>query len=163
MKLYIYRGLDGERVPKDVTHVIVDDSVRIIKKNAFYNCAHLVSIIMGDNVKRIEMFAFRCCYALRFVRLSKTLEYIGGWVFQYCESLEALFLPSTLKSIEKYAFWWCASLRLLILPNDIDLSNVGEGIIHMTAIGHTAETAGAKYECGHYNDMTDESIRQVNE
>ena len=51
MKLYLYRGLDGEIVPKDVTHVIVDDKVTIIKEKAFYECGHLVSIMMGDNVK----------------------------------------------------------------------------------------------------------------
>ena len=28
MKLYIYRGLDGQAVPKGVARVIVDDSVR---------------------------------------------------------------------------------------------------------------------------------------
>ena len=73
MKLHIYKGLDNENVPKDVTHVIVDDSVTIIKKGAFYNCEHLVFVIMGDNVKRIRMEAFRSCIVLRFIRLSKAL------------------------------------------------------------------------------------------
>ncbi len=74
MRLYIFRDLDEEKVPKDVTHVIVDDNVTTIKKKAFDMCYHLASIIVGDNVKRIEDFAFRFCLSLRFVRLSKTLE-----------------------------------------------------------------------------------------
>ena len=50
MRLYIFRGLDAERVPWNVTHAIVDESVTIIKEGAFYACRrHLVSIIMGDN------------------------------------------------------------------------------------------------------------------
>ena len=52
-KLWHHRD-DGEEVPKDVTHVIVDESVRIIKKEAFFECKRLVCLIMRDNVKRIE-------------------------------------------------------------------------------------------------------------
>eukprot|EP01083_Nonionella_stella_P237860 834053_1 len=142
MKLYIYRGLDKEKVPKDVTHVIVDNSVTIIKKEAFCQCKHLVSIIMGDSVKRIEMAAFHGCDALRFVRLSRTLEYIGAMAFSYCESLEALFLPSTVTSIKVGAFVVCRSLKLLVLPQDIDLNNVGYAIIGSTGILQIAENAG---------------------
>ena len=67
MKLYFYRGIDNEKVPKDVTRVIVDGSVAIIKKSAICECMHLVSAIMGDNVKRIEQLAFYNCVALRCI------------------------------------------------------------------------------------------------
>ncbi len=80
MKLYIYRGLKNERVPKDITNVNVDSSVTTIEQSAFLECKILVSVIMGDNVKRIEMYAFWDCHALRRIRLSKTLEY-NGWHF----------------------------------------------------------------------------------
>jgi len=163
MKLHIYHGLDGEIVPDDVTHVVVDNSVTVIKKKAFENCGLLVSIIMGDNVKRIEYYAFGACRALRFVRLSRTLEYIGYHAFGYCSSLEALFLPSTVTSIEYVAFGYCRSLRLLILPNDIDLDNVDE-IIDETAIYQIAENAGVAYEEDDPGyDVTEESERRVNE
>ena len=87
MKLYFYQGLDGEIVPKDVTHVIVGETVTVIKKYAFYKCEYLVSIIMGDNVKKIELAAFYGCWALRCIRLSETLEYNGKGAFKYCHSL----------------------------------------------------------------------------
>jgi len=162
MKLYIYQGLDNERVPKDVTHVIVDNSVAIIKAKAFMNCTQLVSVIMGDHVKIIEMFAFFGCCVLRFIRFSKTLAYIGNLGFWGCESLEVLFLPSTVRSIEYEAFVHCQSLRLLILPNGIDLSNVGFRIIGGTAIEKIARAAGAEYEWKR-GALTDESNRRVNE
>ena len=65
MKLYIYRGLDGEKVPEDSTHVIIDDSVEVIKEHAFHDCRKLVSIIMGDNVKIIEEWAFSYSFSQR--------------------------------------------------------------------------------------------------
>eukprot|EP00554_Chaetoceros_debilis_P015877 CAMPEP_0194125022 /NCGR_PEP_ID=MMETSP0150-20130528/59246_1 /TAXON_ID=122233 /ORGANISM="Chaetoceros debilis, Strain MM31A-1" /LENGTH=459 /DNA_ID=CAMNT_0038818811 /DNA_START=104 /DNA_END=1483 /DNA_ORIENTATION=+ len=116
MKLHIYYGLDDEEVPEDVTHVMIDNSVAVIKRGAFQRCYHLVCVIMCDNVWRIEGYAFNCCRALRFIRLSKTLEYIGEFAFCGCDSLEALFLPSTVKSIGYRAFGYCRSLRLMILP-----------------------------------------------
>ena len=168
MKLYIYRGLENEKVPKDVTHVIVASSVTVIRKEAFFECKLLVSVIMGGNVQRIEAHAFYGCCALRFVRLSRTLEYIGRMAFHSCYSLEALFLPSTLKSIGYQAFYVCRSLRLLILPNDIDLDNVGEGIINETVIYQIAKNAGVEYERASVVTnfgyrITEESIRRVNE
>eukprot|EP00554_Chaetoceros_debilis_P008716 CAMPEP_0194100150 /NCGR_PEP_ID=MMETSP0150-20130528/1122_1 /TAXON_ID=122233 /ORGANISM="Chaetoceros debilis, Strain MM31A-1" /LENGTH=270 /DNA_ID=CAMNT_0038786479 /DNA_START=129 /DNA_END=938 /DNA_ORIENTATION=- len=172
MKLYIYRGLENEKVPKDVTHVIVDNSVTVIKKKAFEECKLLVCVIMGDNVKRIEGHAFRECIALRFIRLSKTLEFIGYAAFYGCESLEALFLPSSVTSIVRLAFDSCRSLRLMILPNDINLGNIAEGVVNHvemiiidTAINQIAENEGVEYETtsggGHF--VTDASLRQVNE
>eukprot|EP00554_Chaetoceros_debilis_P015942 CAMPEP_0194125528 /NCGR_PEP_ID=MMETSP0150-20130528/59510_1 /TAXON_ID=122233 /ORGANISM="Chaetoceros debilis, Strain MM31A-1" /LENGTH=693 /DNA_ID=CAMNT_0038819339 /DNA_START=83 /DNA_END=2167 /DNA_ORIENTATION=- len=128
MKLCLYKGLAGEKVPDDVTHVIVDESVTVIKERAFYKCEHLVSVIMDEDVKRIEGWAFYHCYALRFVRLSKTLEYIGLGAFCRCESLEALFLllcPSfirlskTLEYIGLGAFCRCESLEALFLPSTV--------------------------------------------
>ena len=166
MKLYIYRGLgkrQNEKVPWDVTHVIVDSNVTVIRKNAFSNHIHLVSLIMVDNVKRIEEFAFWNCLALRFILLSKTLEYIGDCAFAQCESLKALFLPSTVKSIRFYAFDSCSSLRLLILPNDIDLGKVPMYIISDTPIYHIADNVGVQYEEEDDDIPTDESIRRVNE
>lgn len=162
MRLHIYQGLDNEKVPKDVTHVIVDNSVAIIKAKAFMNCTQLVSVIMSDQVKIIEMFAFFGCCVLRFIRLSNTLAYIGNLGFWGCESLEALFLPSTVRSIEYEAFVHCRSLRLLILPNCMDLSNAGFRIIGGTAIEKVARAAGVEYEWKR-GALTDESNRRVNE
>eukprot|EP01083_Nonionella_stella_P160965 526689_1 len=97
MRLYIYKGLDEEEVPKDVTHVIVDDSIIIIKERTFEDiCPHLVSIIMGDNVKRIETKAFLIAVILLSCP-STRLEYIGYRAFWGYSLLEALFLPSSVK------------------------------------------------------------------
>ena len=171
MRLHIYHALDGEIVPDDVTHVIVDDSVTVIKKQAFSYCELLVSLIMDDNVKRIEEEALSCCRALRFLRLSKALEYIGNHAFYCCVSLEALFLPSTVNSIGKNALKYCRSMRLLILPHDMDLNNIGMDIIIGTAVYEIAKASGVRYELdraairsiGYVLGNAVESNRRVNE
>ena len=170
MRLYIYQGLDNDKIPLDATHVIVDDSITVIKGKTFSKCKHLVTVIMGDNIKIIEDYALCGCRALRFLRLSKTLELIGYQAFRDCESLEALFLSSTLKTIEDREFSRCESLRLLILPNGINLSNIGSDIIGLTDIVQIAKNVGVAYDNGDYFvrelgyiDVSDESNRRVNE
>ena len=149
--LYYYSGLRGEKVPKDVTHVIVKANVKTIRKEAFHNCRFLVYVKMGDSVKRIEKSAFSHCYMLKVVILSKTLEYIGEFAFNTCRVLEGLILPSTVNEIVCWAFDRCCAMRLLILPSDIDVDvdvdgGVGVEIITGTAISKIAEAAGIRYE-----------------
>jgi len=164
MKLHIYRGLvDDEEIPEDVTHVIIDNSVAVIKRGAFQRSYLLVCVIMCDNVKRIEGYAFWDCHALRIIRLSKTLGYIGARAFCGCKSLEALVLPSTVKSIEDQAFNGCRSLRLMILPHDIDFGNIEYEIFGDTAIYQIAVNTGVKYEYVDIFTCTPESILRVNE
>ena len=147
-RLHLYRGFskEVEKVPRDVTHVIVDDSVTIIKKDAFYWCKHLVSVIMGDNVKRIEDRAFYYCRALCFIRLSKTLEFIGERAFFRCQSLEALFLSLTVVSIKHQAFSGCRSLRLLVLPDDIDIYNSCKATGSSMCVYHDASSNSIMYQ-----------------
>eukprot|EP01083_Nonionella_stella_P274970 933809_1 len=180
MILHYYHGLDNdeEKVPKDVTHVIVDDSVTAIKdraffkckqlvsfimgdtctcsvtvieKEAFFMCEQLVSITMGDSVKKIEAYAFQRCEHLRFIRLSKTLEYIGYGAFSSCKSLEVLILPSTMEEIHDHLFSYCERLRILILPETIEYDNVGREIIAFSALDRIAQdVGGVSY---HYLDV----------
>ena len=60
MRLYFYQGLENEKVPEDVTHVIINDVVTIIKKLGFCMYKYLLSIITDYNVNRIEEQAFFC-------------------------------------------------------------------------------------------------------
>jgi len=184
MKLHYYLGLLDEEIPYDVTHVIVDDSVRIIREEAFVCMEYLVSVIMADTVEKIEDDAFRACYSLKYIRISKTLRMIGDGAFYDCTSLEILILPSSVILIEGAAFGRCQSLRILIL-SELNGNNCGDDenriirnelLIHGTAIQQIAEAAGVQYrDAGPGAPGTEpgqgrgfriesiESIRQVNE
>ena len=62
--IFVYTG--GEQVvPRDVTHVIVDKSVKIIHRSAFFRRDRLVSIEMHDGIEIIEEWAFGHCTSLR--------------------------------------------------------------------------------------------------
>ena len=155
----------NEHVPRDVTHVTVDENVAAIKdtRKAFINCFQLISFTMGENVKKIESRSLCGCYALRFIRLSKTLESIGFYSFDCCKSLQVLFLPSALKNIGMYAFSRCAALRLIILPDEMDVSNIGEFIVFGSGVHiEVARAAGVNYEDKN-GIMSPSSNRSINE
>ena len=117
---YIYRGGRYEVIPRDATHIIVDESVTVILRRAFYEHPNIVELICHDRVEKIEAGAFSGCVklmrvvmpgvkvvdryetfsgcsALTDVECGK-LEIIGELTFGYCESLRRI---SSLHTIRK--------------------------------------------------------------
>ena len=112
--VFIYTGGDQE-VPRDVTHVRVHKSVKIITRRAFMHCRNLVSIEMHDGVEMIEEEAFEDCTSLRGIKLLG-VRVIGDSAFDSCEALEDVDFGNKLETIGKWAFLRCTSLRSIKLP-----------------------------------------------
>eukprot|EP00554_Chaetoceros_debilis_P015216 CAMPEP_0194126908 /NCGR_PEP_ID=MMETSP0150-20130528/60238_1 /TAXON_ID=122233 /ORGANISM="Chaetoceros debilis, Strain MM31A-1" /LENGTH=234 /DNA_ID=CAMNT_0038820795 /DNA_START=762 /DNA_END=1467 /DNA_ORIENTATION=+ len=147
--LYIYRG-QGR-------HPCFLSSIAVSQEAFYNNYINLVSVIMDDKVKKIEWSAFESCITLGFVPLFNTLKYIEGYAFNACPSLEALFLPSTVKSIGYEAFVHFRSL--LILPDNIDLSNIGDGIMKTYGYSSYCKSCSCGIWVGVRTTPTDERDR----
>jgi len=65
--VFVYMGGDQE-VPRGVTHAIIDPSVKIVPRRAFYNRRQLVSVIFHDEVEIIGQEAFWNCESLRRIK-----------------------------------------------------------------------------------------------
>ena len=107
--VFVYMGGDQE-VPRDVTHVRVHKSVKIITAKAFQLCRNLVSIEMHDGVEIIEEIAFHNCTSLREIKLPG-VRIIGGGAFNNCTALENVDFGDKLETIGSNAFYCCTSLR----------------------------------------------------
>jgi hypothetical protein len=141
--IFVYTG--GEQVvPDDVTHVIVDKSVKIIRQMAFDSRRRLVSIEMHDGIEIIEQGAFFDCtslrgiiklpgvrvvedWAFRFTGLTDVefgdqLETIGGGAFGECTSLRSVKMP-TVRNIDTDAFYDCNQLTAVEMP---DVERIGD-------------------------------------
>ncbi len=114
-----YTGQSRKYIPRDVTHVKVDPSVKVIgdeafmgrrklRSAAFQGCTLLERIIIPSTVKVIGRYAFYCCAQLRNVELCEGLERIHWEAFQGCTSLERINIPSTVKAIGVTAFLDCS-------------------------------------------------------
>lgn len=115
---YAYRAFEGcsnlitvtfgrgiQSIPADILsgvyslkNVIIPDTVKKIRGNAFWECRALSDIIIPDSVINIEEYAFSGCIGLRSLTLPKNIETLGSHSFRDC-SFTYVFIPKTLRSI----------------------------------------------------------------
>jgi hypothetical protein len=112
--LYIYRGEEGEAVPDDATHVLVELSVRVILRRAFSQHPNIVEVDCR-NAEKIEEGAFRECPSLRRVKM-RGVTIVERWAFKYCNDLTDVECDK-LERIGYRAFASCKSLRNINLPS----------------------------------------------
>ncbi|MCR5303294.1 MAG: leucine-rich repeat protein, partial [Lachnospiraceae bacterium] len=116
---------DGSRLIRVLYSATGEFSVRkgtsIISKNAFNQCKNLTSVIIPDSVYEIGDYAFYSCTALKSVDLSAKTAVIGKYAFSYCTSLESIQLPYTLTSIGNYAFYGCRGLNSVTIPGQVEI------------------------------------------
>ena len=106
-KLYI----DG----KEVTDVIIPESVSIIKPNTFPYC-NINSVTIPESVTKIERYAFYHCNSLTSVTIPESVTIIGKGAFISCASLKTLYLPESLTQIDELAFGDCNQLASIYYP-----------------------------------------------
>ncbi len=134
---YLYRGEEGEVIPREATHIIVHEDCAVILERTFDHRCKIVEVICHDKVIKIEEGAFRKCPSLRRVIMPGVkiieqyafmdcealtdvecgkLEIIEKWAFERCKSLRNINLPFA-RIIERSAFERCKSLRTIDLPS----------------------------------------------
>lgn len=121
-----------------VTEVILPDSIKAIKKNAFtkftslsrlnipagvtlieeaaFSETALTSVTIPDGITDIPKNAFNICASLTSVRLPDGLLSIREGAFASCNRLEELTIPESVVIIEDIAFTGCQSLKKLVIP-----------------------------------------------
>mmetsp|Transcript_13483 Transcript_13483/g.21007 ORF Transcript_13483/g.21007 Transcript_13483/m.21007 type:complete len:327 (+) Transcript_13483:90-1070(+) len=129
--IYVYRG---GRAPNNITHAIIDKSVKVIDERAFRNNPFLHTVEMHDGIDRVREEAFHLCHSLLYVNLRRIkildsfafansglthvdgddLEIIRDNAFQGCDNLKKIAF-SSLRVIEPCAFE-DTDLRELNLP-----------------------------------------------
>ena len=137
----VYSGQSRGSIPKNVTHVIVDQSVKVIESSAFYGCAQLMRVELNDGLEKIKKGAFANtsltrisipssvkvigstaffgCSRLTNVELCEGLEKIMIRAFEECASLEDVSIPSTVNKIGRNAFGSCRSLKHISIPSTV--------------------------------------------
>ena len=94
---------------KNITSVVVPDSVLEIERDAFNGCLSLQRIRLPKNIKALKNSTFEYCTALREIEIPVCDE-IGGGIFEKCTSLKKIHIPQQVKKIGKYLFKYCDNL-----------------------------------------------------
>jgi hypothetical protein len=142
--IFLYLGGEQE-VPRGVTHVCIDRSVKIIPRLAFDERANLVSVETHDEleiiedqvfegwgslrgiklsgVKEVKLLAFYNCRALTDAEFGDNLEIIGGSAFVFCP-LRSINIP-TVRTIGRWAFEDCEQLTDVELGDKLERIGIG--------------------------------------
>ncbi len=103
----------------DIKHVVIEDGVTTVGKNAFDSCLNLETVELGKNVQSIGRYAFNGCKALTAVELPESTTSIDVQAFGNCDSIKSVIIPGKLTAIPTCAFVDCPALESVIIPRSV--------------------------------------------
>lgn len=121
----LYTGQSRAEISRDVTHVQVHPSVKMILPRAFEGCTQLRMVNLTEGLETIGGMAFRNCFSLENIQLPNTVTSISRNAFEDCMHLREVELNEGLRTIKKRAFAKCSSLVRIVLPSTV--TSMGHG------------------------------------
>ena len=127
--------------------IIMPPEMETVGDWAFSGCISLISLVIPEGVKTVPSNLCSGCDSLRRVRLPQTAEAIGGLAFRNCLALTGVTIPGNVKTIGEYAFSGCTSLLSLAIPEGVktipqSLCSVCDNL-RFVSLPSTAEEIGA--------------------
>jgi hypothetical protein len=110
---------------RNLTSIVIPDSVTSIGHGAFINCTSLTTCTIGDGVRSIDNYMFTDCTSLTTCTIGNGVRSIGDYVFNGCISLTSIVIPDSVTSIGNYAFYNCSGLTSIVIPDGV--TSIGSG------------------------------------
>ncbi len=107
----------------NILTVEIQNGVKNIGSNAFYECHNISTIQIPDSVEDIELYSFHECNKLTDITIPEGVTSIGEECFYGCTSLTNIVVPSTVETINKKAFEGCNNLSNVEIKNGV--KNIG--------------------------------------
>ena len=95
----------------NITEIIIEDGVKSIGDNAFYQFDYLEDIEIPDTVKSIGEGAFFKCARLDNITIPYGVDLIEVSSFSGCYELESITIPRNVTEIQNGAFTYCIKLE----------------------------------------------------
>lgn len=112
-------AISGVNYMKNVTEIILPETIRIIGNNAFAGNVGMERINLPEGITSIGEWAFHSCRSLHQINLPEGLTEIR--CFTFCDSgLDDVVLPESVTLIDEAAFGNCG-LRSITFSNNSDL------------------------------------------
>lgn len=93
---------------KQITSVVIPESVKIIGAQAFWGCENIKAIVLPSTVEVIGERAFAYCLYLESISINTSIKKLDMRVFEYCYSLKSIYYDGTIaqwNAIEKDKQW----------------------------------------------------------
>ena len=109
---------------RNLTSVIIPNTVTTIKESAFAACSNLTSVIISNSITTIERGTFYACKGLTSITIPNSVTSIGYSAFSYCSGLISVTLGNSITIIGNSAFSKCSGLTNLTIPNSVTIIDV---------------------------------------
>ena len=113
---------NAQYVPSTLKIVVISGGTRI-GDSAFYGCKDITNIIIGNSIISIGNSAFYNCTSLTGITIGNGVTSIGGYAFNKCKSLTNITIPDSVTSIRFHAFDNCTNLQFNAYDNALYLGN----------------------------------------
>lgn len=117
---------------KDITKIVLPQTITEIMGQAFGACANLTEINLPEGLTDIDDEAFKYCINLPSITFPSTLKYIGNHAFDHCQKLNSILLPDSLEDLGEYAFTSCFKASKLTIGSKLRL--VGAAAFYGTPV-----------------------------
>jgi hypothetical protein len=109
----------GESEEREITSIIIPDSIKVIGDDTFANFTRLKEISLPDSVTSIGERAFAVCWTMSHLTLSNSLKEISVSAFANCQQLTKVDIPDSVTTIDAGAFSCCYNLTELTIGSGI--------------------------------------------
>ena len=142
---------------EQIKKVVIEEGVTELPYGAFSNHKNLTDVIMADSVRKIGSCTFDGCISLLKITLSKSLKEIPLKTFNNCATLKEIQIPDSVTKISDYGFYNCVQLKDITMSSNIE--EVGNEVFDNTVFYNDSDnwTDGVLY-CGNVVAASDENI-----
>ena len=110
---------DGAMYKSQINSVTIPDSVKVIGRDAFYNCTFLEDVKFGKGLRTIGVRAFADCESLKSITIPEGVTNIEPQAFEFCRNLKDVMIPGSLPEIKFGVFDFCESLENVTMSNGV--------------------------------------------
>ncbi len=116
---YRYSGSDTPFNRKEVTRIVLPDSLKMIEDEAFKDCKELKEVRIPEGTVRIGDRTFYGCWQLRDLRIPDSVTVIGDEAFRGCSQLTQIIIPEGVARIGSGAFNGCSGVSVIRIPDSV--------------------------------------------
>jgi len=151
---FLYTGQDWTEIPRNVTHVRIDPSVKVVKGSAFNRCSQLVEVELCEGLQAIGPSAFSDCISLKCIKggIPSTVRVIDREAFLCCEQLVEAKFREGLRTIAYCAFSGCKGLLCIEIPSTVKVIGTNafedcEQLVEVELCEGLIEIASRAFQC----------------
>lgn len=130
---------------KELTSVVIPNTVTRISWDAFSGCSGLKSIVIPNSVTEIESKAFRGCSGLTNIVIPESVKKIDLSAFAGCTGITSIVIPKSVREISWHSsFFGCRNLTSIVVEEGNDFYDSRENCNAIIETEKNALIAGCK-------------------